>query len=92
MPCGGDGENQRELAICKLIDLNTEINEKVDEYVDLGRKINKEIGQIKNPLFKLLLHYRYIDGKTFEQIAVDMNYSWKQVHRLHSLSLNEIMS
>jgi DNA-directed RNA polymerase specialized sigma24 family protein len=92
MPTGGDGENQRELAICKLVDLNNEINEKIDQYVDLGRDIQATIDGIGDIHFRQLLTYRYIDGMTFEEIAVCMNYSWKQIHRLHSQALNKIMS
>jgi DNA-directed RNA polymerase specialized sigma subunit len=90
MPHGGDGENQRELAICKLADLNTEINKKIDQYVDLGREISKAIYTIQETDLKLLLTYKYIDGKTFEQIAVDMNYSWRWIHRLHSKALEKL--
>jgi DNA-directed RNA polymerase specialized sigma24 family protein len=92
MPTGGDGENQRELAICKLVDLNNEINEKIDQYVDLGCDIQATIDGIGDIHFRQLLTYRYIDGMTFEEIAVCMNYSWKQIHRLHSQALNKIMS
>lgn len=37
-----------------------------------------------------LIRLRYIDGKGWEQIAVDMNYSWRQVHNIHSEALKKI--
>jgi len=36
------------------------------------------------------LQYRYLDGKTFEWIAAEMNYSWRQIHRLHSQALTNL--
>ena len=30
---------------------------------------------------------RYVDIKTWEQIAVEMNYGWTQVHNLHGSAL-----
>jgi RNA polymerase sigma factor (sigma-70 family) len=37
-----------------------------------------------------LIRLRYIEGKTFEEIAVDMCYSWKQVHRIHGETLQKM--
>lgn len=37
-----------------------------------------------------LIRARYIGLLSWEQIAVDMNYSWKQVHRIHSDALNQL--
>jgi DNA-directed RNA polymerase specialized sigma subunit len=35
-----------------------------------------------------LIRSRYIDHRSWEQICVDMNYSWRQMHRIHSDALN----
>lgn len=39
---------------------------------------------------KLLMRYRYIRGFTMEEIAYRMNYSWRQVNRVHSDVLRKI--
>lgn len=36
---------------------------------------------------RTLLIERYVNGKTWEKICVDMKYSWKQVHRIHGAAL-----
>lgn len=36
---------------------------------------------------RTLMRYRYIDGRKWEEICVLMNYSWRQVHRLHAAAL-----
>lgn len=38
---------------------------------------------------KTLLHYRYILGYTWERIAVEMNYSFRHVLRLHGEALSK---
>ena len=92
MPHGSDGTDSRLEAIHKMMETEEEINIEIDKYVDMGREIKAVINSVEEENLRLLLLYRYIDGKTFEQITVDMSYSWKQVHRLHSKALNKIMS
>ena len=92
MPRGGDGEDARQKAIANMMDADMRANQAIDEYTDLGKEIKAVIKSIGDSTLELLLEYRYIDGKTFERIAVDMNYSWKQTHRLHNEALTKIMS
>ncbi|TGE35892.1 hypothetical protein E4K67_22510 [Desulfosporosinus fructosivorans] len=37
-----------------------------------------------------LIRSRYIELLSWEQIAVDMNYSWKQIHRIHAEALHQL--
>ena len=39
---------------------------------------------------RLLMRKRYMQGILWEQICIDMNYSWKQIHRIHSKALQNI--
>lgn len=79
-------------AVAKYIDLEKEINESVDELIDLKHKIVGEIEQLSDPRHVRLLNLRYVQCKTFEQIAVDTNYSFRQVLRLHGSALQEFES
>jgi len=64
-----------ETIICKMIDLENEINHDIDTLVDLKRDIVTIIKRIENPEYQTLLELRYLCFKTWEQIAVDMGYS-----------------
>jgi len=52
--------------------------------------------KIENAIEKLpareayLIRARYVELQSWEKIAVDMNYSWKQIHRIHSDALQEL--
>ena len=35
----------------------------------------------------LIKRLRYLRGYTWEQICVKMEYSWKQIHRIHGKAL-----
>lgn len=42
------------------------------------------------PRERQLVRLHYIDGLKWEQVAVVMCYSWRQVHRIHSDALNKL--
>jgi DNA-directed RNA polymerase specialized sigma subunit len=79
-----------ENAIVKLIDLEHEINDDIDRLVDLKRDIVILINSVQQPEYHLLLELRYLSYKTWEEIAATMDYSYRQVHRLHGQALKEI--
>ena len=70
--------------ISKIIELEKEINEDIDNLVDLKRKARKSIEQLNDDREKLVLYKRYFENKTFEEISVEMNYSWRRIHHFHS--------
>ena len=79
-----------ENIIVKIIDLENEINQDIDELVDLKREIVTIIKQIENPVYQTLLELRYLGYKSWEQIAVEMGYSLQHVFRLHERSLQSV--
>lgn len=50
-------------------------------------EIIEKIGEVKDPLSQELLYSYYVDGKSFEQIAVDIGYSWRHTVRKHGEAL-----
>lgn len=71
----------------KYVDLQAEIDSEIKSYVDLKHEIIDEIHKLSDSRYVEILHRRYIDGKTFEQISVDMNYDYKWVCKLHGKAL-----
>jgi DNA-directed RNA polymerase specialized sigma subunit len=53
-------------------------------------KIEKAIDNVQDAVCRRVLRLRYIDGKQWEEVAVQMNYSWAQTHRIHSDALQQI--
>ena len=39
------------------------------------------------PTERMLVRYKYMDGLTWEEVAVAMSYSWTHTHRIHSKAL-----
>lgn len=77
-------------AVCKIIDLQEETNRDIDRLVDLKREIMKVIKAVPDVEYQTILEKRYLCFISWEQIAVDMNYSIQHIHRMHSKALKEI--
>ena len=78
--------------IVKIIDLQTEINNDIDELVDLKSEIVRLIKEVDNYEYQTLLEKRYLCFNTWEQIAVDMDYSIQHIYRLRDKAVSEISS
>jgi len=87
---GGSIYSRAEDIIAKIVDLEQEINTDIDKLIDIRQEILSIIEAVEDDRERLLLQYRYLDGKTFEWIAAEMNYSWRQIHRLHSKALTNL--
>ena len=76
--------------VAKIIDLEREIDRRIDEYVDLTREIETAIDRIDDDRYRDILRFRYINGWSWERIAREMHYDRRQITRLHGLALLEI--
>jgi DNA-directed RNA polymerase specialized sigma subunit len=72
-----------ETTICKLVDLEREINADIDVLVELKRECVAMIKQIPNLEHQTLLEMRYLRFKTWAQIAKELGYSIRSVYRIH---------
>ena len=91
MPGGGSRNVYRmQDIIGKIIDLEDEINQDIDALVDLKREMVATIKAVADPECQTLLELRYLCFKTWEQIAVDMQYSTLNIYKLHDRAIKEI--
>lgn len=75
--------------ICKIIDLEAEINAEIDKFVDEKHKIINQIQGLKNSDYISLLFKRYVEFKSLERICVEMNFSYDYIKHLHGYALKE---
>lgn len=87
MPKGGEQGDKIQTAVENIIEIEEQINESIDELVRIKAEVRVAIDTVQDNTLKYLLELRYINGKTFEQIAVDMNYSYMHICRLHGKAL-----
>jgi RNA polymerase sigma factor (sigma-70 family) len=75
--------------IVKKIEVEEEINRKLQESYRKLREIERAIEKLDEKE-KLLMRLRYICGKSWGEICDEMNYSWKQIHRIHKQALDKL--
>lgn len=90
-PRGGGKQDQIQSAIEKICELETSISNEVDQLILFRQDIEDMIGQVKDEVSATLLKYRYLNGFTWDQIAVLMNYSYMHVCRLHGKALSQLI-
>lgn len=87
----GNGEGTDILSLIVMIeDAETELIQKEKQLITTMNKIERTIDNVENSLDRCILRARYIECKAWEQICVELNYSWRQIHRLHSNILKKI--
>lgn len=91
MPGGSRNVYKMQDIIGKIIDLENEINADIDQLVDLKREMVSAIKAVEDPEYQTLLELRYLCFKTWEQIAVEMDYSIQHIYRLRDKALTQIV-
>lgn len=84
-----ENRSKTEKIIVKIIDLEREVTNDIDRLVDLKREIMQKIDAMEDDNYKVLLTLRYLNFKTWEEIAVEMDYTFQWVHQLHKRALIE---
>ena len=85
------GHSRVEDCVIKIIELEDSLKKDIERLVDLKKEIMGVIKAVPNVEYQTLLEKRYLCFITWEQIAVDMNYSMQHIHRMHSAALKEIV-
>ncbi len=87
---GARNIHRMEDFIAKALDLESEINTDLCNLIDTKHEIVTVVKCVENPELQTLLELRYLCFRTWEQIAVEMNFDLRWVHRLHNRALNDI--
>ena len=85
----GSGDSMASL-VAKICDMKIMIMEKRSLALDKLQQVERVIAEVENKDYRQLLHRRYIEGNTWEKIAVEMNYSYQWICKLHGRALPEI--
>lgn len=78
-------------AVIKMCEVEEEIIAQIDRAVDLRREIRSAIDAVPDAIQREVLERRYIGMQSLEKIAVEMNYSYAHVLRLHGWALQQVV-
>lgn len=85
----GSGD-QLQRCIDQICEIQTEIAQEMDKLRKRKQEIETAIHGLNEKSYQDILWYRYIQGMTFEEIAIKMNYSWRQVCRKHKNAVEKL--
>ena len=71
----------------KLDELDRELHDLVEQKIAIRLEIGRKIEAMPNETESLLLRLRYIQGMSFENIAVEMGYTYRHTTRIHGDAL-----
>ncbi len=71
----------------RIADLEAEINQEVDNFVNEKHKIINQIQGLQNADYIKLLFKRYVEFKKLETIAAEMNFTYDYIKHLHRYAL-----
>ena len=92
MPRPDSPNKQRmEETICKIVDLEHEINADIDRLVDLKAEARRVINAVSDPDQQLSLELRYLCYKPWNEIMTELGYSEATIYRLHGEALKKIL-
>lgn len=63
------------------------VNAEWDKLIDMRNAAKDLIGAMPDPMHRAVLYARYINGQRWEDVAMDMHYSWKGIFKLHGQAL-----
>lgn len=86
----GAGRDKIQNAVERIWAIEKRLDQEIDMQADLRGRIEVAVCRIQDGKLRDLMRYRYIDGLTWEQIAVTMNFSYQWVCKLHGDALEKI--
>ena len=87
---GSGGQDKLSDAVAKLIDLEAEINREIDSLVDARKSVVGTIDKVDDVLMHEILSKRYIEFKTWEQIAFEIGKSYQWTWSIHGKALQAV--
>lgn len=76
-------------AVAKIVDLENETNELVDNFVNKRKRIIEQIDGMQNNDYYNILSLRYVKRNTFEEISDYTHWSIRTVFSIHGRALQE---
>jgi DNA-directed RNA polymerase specialized sigma subunit len=80
----------REDIIVKKVQLEIDIEDDLKKYKEMRKRVEDVISQLSNKKWQIIMRYRYINGLTFEDIALSLGNDIRHIYRVHGWALEEL--
>ena len=76
--------------VAKIVDAERELDMQIDHMLALKAEIRDTIARVSDERMRVLLELRYLNGRTWEDVAEQMNYTTRNIYNLHSAALKAV--
>lgn len=91
MPSGsGPKQSATEATALALVELSELYQKRHAELVAATVEVERAIASLEDPVERVLMRSRYIDGLKWEEVCLVVGYSWQQTHRIHARALGRL--
>lgn len=73
-----------------LLELEFKLDERIDALYAVKAEILETISKLEDGRERLALQLYYIDMKSWEQVAVEMHYSWRQIMNIRKRAIRNV--
>lgn len=89
---GGDGQTGDRLgaAVARIMDAESRVSDELELLEATERAVIGTINSVDDARLRGILYRRYICGRKWEVIAVDLNIEYRWLLRLHGRALQEV--
>ena len=87
---GGGKPDKLGSAVAKIVDLENEINDAVDAYIDKWREISRVVERLEEADQVAVLHKLYFEFKTWPEIALEMHMTERNAQYIHGRALQHV--
>lgn len=82
--------NSKEKMLTTILSLEKELSKDIEYYISVKNEIIKTIDELESSNEIDVLYKKYVQFKTWEQIAVEMNYTFRNVLIIHGKALKNL--
>lgn len=76
--------------ISQIIELENKIYDEIEHFITLKKEIREVINEVEDVNEKLVLKYRYLIFLQWDEICIKLNYSRRQMCRIHDSALENV--
>lgn len=83
-------QSPQEKLIFKYFEYQKDLSKSIEELMNLKTEAMARIDKLDNADYVNLLYKRYFQYKKWEEIALEMNYAYRSIIRLHDKALHKM--
>lgn len=90
-PSGSGSGDKVSASVEKILELEEKLSQKHADLMERKAQIEAAIDSLSNETYRLILKLKYINGNTWEQIAVKLDCTYRWVLYLHGRALQSFI-